>query len=276
MKVAILLLCVGAALATPTTRGFGPNYPHIVVDGSSSKIIGGNDAEPGEYPWQISLQVNPNIGATYHSCGGSILNATTIVCAAHCVAGATVARLEVVAGAQNMKVNEATQQRVKVASVKVHPRYNSNTIANDISLITLATPLTFDERVQPVAMAPALADPVGQKCVNTGWGNARPNGGTPAIVPDALQEVELDVISNVDCANRFDGINGVDAGMICGAGNDIVGACNGDSGGPFVCRDEAGDSYLAGIVSWGMQPCAQLKFASVYTRVSEFLDFINN
>lgn len=45
-----------------------------------------------------------------------------------------------------------------------------------------------------------------------------------------------------------------------------VGACEGDNGGPLVCEDELGVSYLWGILSWG-RGCGQQRSPSVYTQV---------
>jgi len=276
MKVALFLLCVGVALASPSRPYFGVSNQRIPITGPSSvKIVGGADAEPGEYPWQISLQVKPAFGARYHTCGGTLISEKYVVCAAHCVKGQTLSRLTVVVGAHNVKdESEATQQRVAVKSFTFNPDYNANTIVNDVSVIELAEPVTLNDRVQPLRLAPADSKPEGETCINTGWGNSRPSGGTPAIVPDQLQEVELEILPQDECVRVYSGINTVAPGMICGhdrAGG--KGACNGDSGGPLVCSDADGP-YLAGIVSWGMQPCAQAKYPSVYTRVSSYLQFV--
>ena len=52
----------------------------------SEKIIGGTEVEPNSLPFQISLQ-RGSVGIYSQSCGGSILNDTTILTAAHCVDG---------------------------------------------------------------------------------------------------------------------------------------------------------------------------------------------
>ena len=44
-------------------------------------IVGGSDAQPGEFPWIASL------ATTSHFCGGSVLTSNTILTAAHCVEG---------------------------------------------------------------------------------------------------------------------------------------------------------------------------------------------
>ena len=50
-----------------------------------NKIVGGAEVEPNSLPFQISLQRRGALGSYSQSCGGSILDANTIIDAAHCV-----------------------------------------------------------------------------------------------------------------------------------------------------------------------------------------------
>jgi len=92
------------------------------------KIIGGNDSAPGEYPWQVSIQV-AHWGDQYsHNCGGTIFDETHIICAAHCVQGMLIHQISIVAGASNIKdTSEPQQQRVSAKRFIYHPEFNRYT-----------------------------------------------------------------------------------------------------------------------------------------------------
>uniref|UniRef100_A0A672YCN1 Peptidase S1 domain-containing protein n=1 Tax=Sphaeramia orbicularis TaxID=375764 RepID=A0A672YCN1_9TELE len=47
---------------------------------NSSRALGAQQAAPGSWPWQVSLQVDGS-----HRCGGAIISPYWIVTAAHCV-----------------------------------------------------------------------------------------------------------------------------------------------------------------------------------------------
>ena len=68
-----------------------PRLPvNVFLDGEwppvDGRIVGGSQASPGEFPYQISLQRSSGTSWS-HVCGGSIYNDRTILNAAHCVIG---------------------------------------------------------------------------------------------------------------------------------------------------------------------------------------------
>lgn len=46
----------------------------------TNRIVGGSDATPGQFPYQVSLRMDDA-----HICGGSIIAADWVLTAAHCV-----------------------------------------------------------------------------------------------------------------------------------------------------------------------------------------------
>ena len=58
-----------------------PSYMTSATRFDPAEIVGGQDA-PSPIPWQVSVRSNG-----LHFCGATILDKTTLLCAAHCFAG---------------------------------------------------------------------------------------------------------------------------------------------------------------------------------------------
>lgn len=84
-----------------------------------------------------------------------------------------------------------------------------------------------------------------------------------------LQAAHVKIVSQNSCSRAYQKISIIASGMICArATSPSRDACQGDSGGPLVAN-----GYLVGIVSWG-EGCANSLYPGVYTRVSEYEDWI--
>lgn len=69
----------GAASSPSYDNSCGRRYIH--KEGRRARILNGNAAQPGEFPWQISLQ-KKNRGSDEnwkHICGGSLISKTAVI-----------------------------------------------------------------------------------------------------------------------------------------------------------------------------------------------------
>eukprot|EP00112_Aurelia_sp_Birch-Aquarium-sp1_P017384 Seg402.2 transcript_id=Seg402.2/GoldUCD/mRNA.D3Y31 product=Ovochymase-1 protein_id=Seg402.2/GoldUCD/D3Y31 len=260
LSIIVIGLCISGALAQSCGV---PSF-------QSSRVIGGYDARPGAWPWQVALYYNGG----FH-CGGSLVNANWLVTAAHCVERTNPRGFEIVLGEHNRNVNEGSEQRFKAKRAFTHPKYNKQPLDSDIALIKLDRPVRFNSRIQPICLPrDGRSAPPGSLCYITGWGKMRHPGGSATV----LQQSPLKVVSNGVChnLNKPNTRISITSNMICaGYGpNDRRGGCHGDSGGPFVCKI-AGRYVLQGAVSWGSGRCSTRDAYTVFARVSNFMRWIN-
>ena len=104
----------------------------------SPRVVGGENAERGEFPHQVSLQWGmPPIIPLQHMCGGSILNERWILTAAHCPQGVPFGDLHVKAGKYQISVRETTEQTSKVEKSFIHPKYPGLVFYYSINFILL-------------------------------------------------------------------------------------------------------------------------------------------
>ena len=275
-----LALTIGMLVVAPTTaqqslkdmthKGSKPYLEQVekYLSGALGKIVGGKPAQPGQFPWQVSLGVSwiPE-AAGAHFCGGTIYNDRWIVTASHCVDGNTPDTIVVTAGTIDLK---SGGQRRSVARILMHSEYTSADAGHDVALLELLDPLALDDKnlkALPLLRGEHDQAPVadGAPASTSGCGVTQ-QGGT---VSSTLNFVDVPVVSNATCNQPLSYDGAIQADMVC-AGNPQGGtdSCQGDSGGPLV-----GSGKLAGIVSWG-EGCAQpLKFG-VYTRVPTYSSWI--
>ncbi|XP_069823942.1 chymotrypsinogen 2-like [Dendropsophus ebraccatus] len=244
---------------------YGCGVPSIkpVISGYA-RVVNGEDAVSGSWPWQVSLQTST--GA--HYCGGSLISDLWVLTAAHCDVRTSE---RVVLGEYDFSSSAEPIQTKSIARVVNHPDYNPYTITNDIALVKLSSPATITARVSPVCIA-ASADvfSAGERCVTTGWGYIN---GVAQTRPSKLQQVALPLLTNTDCQKHFGSKDpAIQSSMIC-AGASGASSCKGDSGGPLVCQRN-GAWTVAGVVSWG-NPVCPTSSPTVFARVTALRSWLD-
>ena len=280
IKPALLLLCAvllsallfGSGGPPALAAGPTPAAPVQTPQADTPQIVGGQEAAPGAWPWMAAI-VQASQPSDYQGqfCGGALIASQWVLTAGHCVQGKTAAEIDVTLGKH--KLTDAGGERIHVIQIVRHPAFNSTTLDSDVALLKLQT-ATARQTVTLVPQGDTTLTAVGVLATVIGWGDMRTNGqqGTYA---DALMQVSVPIVSNATCnaPSSYGGdvtLNQMCAGLPQG-GKD---ACQGDSGGPLVVPDGTGNGWLqAGVVSWGID-CAQPNYYGVYTRLSNFSDWI--
>jgi len=181
--------------------------------------------------------------------------------------------LSIVVGDHTRNDNSNTVRRtLDVERIIMHPNYNARTLQNDIALVKLATPITFNSNLQPIC-APDNISYEYWRTICSGWGTLSSGG---ACCPQTLQYVALNTTTNAFCNNAYPR-DQITADMICASdntGGNQRDSCQGDSGGPLAVQNADGSYAVTGIVSWGIG-CAS-GYPGVYSRVSYFEAWVMN
>ncbi|RYN41176.1 hypothetical protein AA0113_g6731 [Alternaria arborescens] len=227
----------------------------------TSDIVGGVAASQGDFLPIVSVQ----LAGLGHLCGGTLLNANTVVSAAHCYFGRTTASFSIRAGSLNRGSGGTVST---VTSIRLHPSYNDNTSDNDIAILKLSTPVATSSTIGYATLAASGSDPAaGSTATVLGWGDTTDGGSSSTT----LRKVSVPIVSRATCRNNYS-VSAVTDRMFCaGVPQGGKDSCQGDSGGPIISSSK----QLIGIVSWG-NGCALPGQPGVYARVGALTSFITS
>ncbi|KAK7482045.1 hypothetical protein BaRGS_00026737, partial [Batillaria attramentaria] len=252
-----------------------------------SRIVGGRPADSGEYPWMAFLRYSGNF-----ICGGSVIDPLHILTAAHCVVRygrdslgfVNGYRLDVLVGKheRDTSQNYRQEQRADVAKIYMHNGYvrYAEDHFNDIALIRLQRPLTFNSRVSPVCL-PTVSSQVPSQCVAAGWGTTVE--GIQRF-PTELHTVTMQAYNHTHCSRTFSTLfrreTGDDINRYLNSG--VMCAANFTVGGKDTCQvkdetEEEGDKHYTqyGVTSWG-KGCGDPGKPGFYTYMPSYLDWLEN
>ncbi|XP_026739077.1 trypsin, alkaline C-like isoform X2 [Trichoplusia ni] len=251
--VALLALFLAVAAAAPE---------------NPQRIVGGSLTTINQYPTIASLLFSWTSWGTHsQACGGTILNNKSILTAAHCTAGDSAAQWKVRVGstfANSGGVVHNTQQIIN------HPNYTPSTFNNDISIIRIASTISFNNNVKAAPIAGSNYNLANNQVVwAAGWGTT--SSGGPSS--EQLRHVQIWTIAQNTCAQRYAEVGmSITNNMLCSGWLDVGGRdqCQGDSGGPLYHN-----GVVVGVCSFGWG-CAQARYPGVNARVSSFTSWIQS
>ncbi|XP_050329917.1 serine protease SP24D-like [Bactrocera neohumeralis] len=212
----------------------------------SLRILNGQVAAPGQFPYQVSVRLNWE-----HICGGVLVSPNFVLTAAHCVYNISQTFLSVQAGTLS---RTAGGQSRPVCHVIVYPQYDFD---NDIALLQLETPFDLSYYIQPIRVADWDAPP-GESVIISGWG--RISEGSP-LSTKLLYSRALTTESNDYCVGA-DGL--ANPAILCLTTPQGNGFCGGDDGGPVVYRN-----VLIGIASYNANACGTISYGG-FTKASYY------
>lgn len=230
--------------------GFLDHHRFALAMDVSGRVIGGQFASMGQFPHQVSLQLNGR-----HHCGGSLISNTMIVTAAHCTVGQNPGQMRAVVGTNDLSAGNG--QSFAIAQLIIHPQYNPQSQDFDMSLIRLSSPVSLGGPVQTIELVDADTNFAADTMATiSGFGAINQN----LQLPNRLMFAQVQLWSRDFC--NAQNIPGLTDRMVCaGHPSGQVSSCQGDSGGPLTV-----DGKLFGVVSWGFG-CGAKGRPAMYTYV---------
>ncbi|MFE9022742.1 S1 family peptidase [Streptomyces sp. NPDC007808] len=242
-----------AAVAATAAAAAAALLSAPTAEAASTRIVGGTTTTTTAYPFMMQI----TDASQSQFCGGTLVSATKVVTAAHCLAGETTSSLRVVGGRTYRNGTNGTVSRV--SKIWVHPDYTTATEGNDVAVLTLSTSMPYTA-AKYVGAADTGVYAAGTTARIIGWGTTSSGGSSS----NQLRTATVPVVADSSCATSY-GSDFVRSDMVCaGPTSGGVDTCQGDSGGPLIIG-----GVLAGITSWG-EGCAQAGFPGVYTRLTTF------
>ncbi|XP_050668051.1 serine protease snake-like [Leptidea sinapis] len=268
---------------------------HNSDENGPHSAIGGRNTEPGEFPHMGALGWRAIAGTWIFKCGSTLISENYLLTAAHCSqtssGDTTVAdtRPEIVRlGDKNIVdvfYNGQKPLDVKIKRIVNHPNFKPPKKYFDIAIVELARSVIFTKYIQPACLWSDFdTTRLGAQATLTGWGVIETAGRKTspelqAAVVDIIDSGLCDRLLRPSCNRHWCGLEShqICAGKLAGG----VDACQGDSGGPLQVKiplpiiSQGSMHYIIGVTSFGIG-CARPNLPGVYTRVSNFVDWIED
>ena len=273
--------CMLALFLTLPASGQQEFECELPMQGTVTRVFGGEDVSHRDYPWQVAVIRNaehPSSGLPLgNPCGGILIRDRWVLTAAHCL----TIKPKVSLRPDQLEIRHGTTYWRNgpthgVAEVFIHPEYEHHLKGNDIGLLHLSSPIENSKRSyegllpKPKVMHQFVFP--GACAAVSGWGRASNEVGATSV--DELQAASLAVLDQREC-RQYSYVGPREAVICAGLPDGGRDSCEGDSGGPLVVEGLGpGHFILAGVTSFGPRDCGTEGSPGVYTRVSYHREWI--
>ncbi|XP_045539197.1 collagenase-like [Papilio machaon] len=231
----------------------------LAADFDGGRIIGGSPAALGAYPYMAGQIMTLQNGRESMG-GGTLISNTRVVTAAHNLYDGRqmVRHVTVVLGSERIFSGGT---RITSSRMELHADYNTNTLHNDIAIITIDW-VNYSNTIRNIGLASGSNTYAGAWAWAIGFGKTS-DVSMPS--PD-LMHVRVQVITNAACRDAFPGNFVIDSTLCISSATGNI--CTGDSGGPLVANN-----LLIGVTSFGSSSCEEPRPAG-FARVTSFNSWI--
>ena len=247
----------------------------------SNRIMGGEAIDIKNAPWNAYFHIahRENSESTNFYCGATLIGNNHLLTAAHCCEMANdLPKSGILLGADG----EGNQGHwYDIENLMIHENFNENgQYKNNLCLIKMSADYLPNEgRVAPICLPSANSCASDREpMINTGYGSTSADGSNSIDSSIQLNTLDITLKRLADCKwiyNDRGDRTWVKNSEICAGGEEGKGACDGDEGGPLYRKDANGISILYGVGSWRAPgTCGQIMIPAVYTRVSDYLEWI--
>ncbi|XP_037707623.1 spaetzle-processing enzyme-like isoform X1 [Drosophila subpulchrella] len=258
----------------------------------ASHVIAGEEAPLNGFPW-IAMLLYANLHSstrdTVQRCAGSLITNRYVLTAAHCVninglqlrsvrlgEHDTSSNPDCVTSMSEKKMCAPPHLEINVELAIKHRHYVA--IAgkqyNDIALLRLQFPVRYTSNIRPICIIPS--DDFSNPSFDNfnfqiaGWGSSDTQNSSNTLLYANIQGMNPD-----ECSRSYSSLWITKETQICAGGQNGKDTCKGDSGSPLMATMGWGVDefvYLAGITSYGFNPCGD--FPAAYTKTSYYVNWI--
>ncbi|KAF5273572.1 hypothetical protein FQR65_LT04570 [Abscondita terminalis] len=226
------------------------------------KIIGGKEAKKYKWPWHVAV-IN-RFREVF--CAGTLISPRWVLTAGHCIRNYLRVRLN----EHDLSAVDGRELEMTVQKMFLHPRFNHQTVDNDIALLRLPNSVNLP----PVCLPTSQPEPE-ELCSIMGWGKLNSSDEYGSTI---LHEAKIPVVSWDKCLKSYKRYF-LTSNMFCaGWASGEADTCAGDSGGGLMCpssNEVKHKTYsIQGITSFG-DGCGRRNKYGIYTMVYKYLDWIN-